>query len=119
MPGLDSSAVLRAARLRAGLSQRALASRADTAQSVVARIEGGQTDPSVGTLNRLLDGAGFTLESRIVPTASYASGEREQAWPDVDPQILEDVDRILRLTPEQRLIEVRNVSRFAHAARKI
>jgi hypothetical protein len=33
--------------------------------------------------------------------------------------MLEDVARILSLTPEQRLLEVRNVSRFAVAARRV
>jgi predicted transcriptional regulator len=103
---LNPSAVLCTARQRARLSQRALASLARTSQSVVARIEAGETDPSVGTLNRLLDRAGFALEARVVAL-------------HVDPQLLDDVERILRLTPEQRLIEVRNVSRFTQAARKI
>jgi hypothetical protein len=32
--------------------------------------------------------------------------------------MLDDVARILSLTPEERLIEVRNVSRFEAAARR-
>jgi hypothetical protein len=32
--------------------------------------------------------------------------------------MLADVARILRLTPEERLIEVRNASRFIRAARR-
>jgi hypothetical protein len=33
--------------------------------------------------------------------------------------MLEDVARILALTPEERLREVRNVSRFESAARRV
>lgn len=57
-PGIDAARLLKDARARTGLSQRALAARAGTAQSVVARIELGETSPTVGTLNRLLDAAG-------------------------------------------------------------
>jgi transcriptional regulator with XRE-family HTH domain len=64
--GIDSAGLLRAARERSGLSQRALAERAGTSQSVVARIELGQTSPTVPTLNRLLDAAGATMDVPVV-----------------------------------------------------
>lgn len=65
----DPAALLRSARTRNGLTQRALAERAGTAQSVVARIEGGQSSPTVATLNRLIEAAGCRVEARLVPTA--------------------------------------------------
>jgi transcriptional regulator with XRE-family HTH domain len=98
--------LLREARVRAVLSQRALAQRAKTAQCAVARIELGQTDPGVQTLRRLLHAAGFDLRLAIEPRSV------------LDPQVLDDVPRILRLTPEDRLREVGNVNRFASAARR-
>lgn len=99
--------LLKEARRRAGLSQRALARRAGTAQSVVARIELGVTDPGSGTLASLLEAAGFQLTVRLEPTAN------------VDTHMLDDVRRILSLTPEQRLREVANLSRFEAAARRV
>jgi transcriptional regulator with XRE-family HTH domain len=101
------SALLSEARQRAGLTQRDLAGRAGTAQSVVARIERGNTDPSSGTLARLLAAAGFELMARLEP------------FPTVDTHMLYDVERILRLTPEERLREVANLSRFEAAARRV
>jgi transcriptional regulator with XRE-family HTH domain len=101
----DAPSLLREARRRANLTQRELARRAGTAQSVVARIEQGQTDPGSATLARLLAAAGFELAVNLAPL------------PVSDTHMLEDVPRILALTPEQRLLEVRNVSRFAAAAR--
>jgi transcriptional regulator with XRE-family HTH domain len=103
----EAGSLLRDARSRAGLSQRALARRAGTAQSVVARIELGRTDPTTGTLARLLEAAGFELNPRLTPR------------PTVDTHMLEDVARILRLTPEERLREVANLSRFVAAARRV
>jgi transcriptional regulator with XRE-family HTH domain len=88
------------------MSQRALAKKARTAQSVVARIELGETNPSWDTLMRLLRATGHTL---------HASLERST----VDPSILEDIPRILRLTPEQRLEEVAAVSRFVAEAKRV
>ena len=106
MPRLDAPGrILREARHRAGLTQRELADRAKTAQSVVARIEQGRSDPSTGTLSRLLAAAGFELRTDLLPL------------PVADSHMLDDVARILLLTPEERLLEVRNVSRFTAAAR--
>lgn len=95
------------ARQRAGISQRVLARRARTAQSVIARIESGSASPSWQTLERLLRSAGFALSATLVPRPRGRS------------HMLDDVPRILRLTPEQRLIELRNAARlFDSAVRK-
>jgi transcriptional regulator with XRE-family HTH domain len=101
-----SGGLLRVARLRAGLTQRELARRAGTSQSVIARIEQRRTDPSTATLARLLAAAGFELRAELTPLAV------------ADTHMLDDVARILSLTPEERLLEVGNVSRFDAAARR-
>ena len=54
--------MLRYARRRAGLSQRALAERAGVPQPAIARIERGGVSPRMDTLRDLLGCAGFTLE---------------------------------------------------------
>jgi transcriptional regulator with XRE-family HTH domain len=98
--------LLRSARAQAGLTQRALAERARTVQSVIARIEQGTTSPTWDTLSRLLGAAGFELEATLGLRA-----------PD-ESHMLADVPRILRLTPEERLIELRNISRFLSEAKR-
>jgi transcriptional regulator with XRE-family HTH domain len=105
-----AAALLRQARARAGLSQRALARRAGTAQSVIARIERGQSSPTVATLERLLAAAGSELRAGMVVRESSTVPERSH--------MLDDVPRILRLTPEQRLEELKNFSRFLYEARR-
>ena len=103
---LEVSKLLQSARGRAGMTQRQLARKARTAQSVVARIELGETSPSWSTLVRLLKAAGFSLSATVRRIG-------------IDPQLLDDVPRILALTPEQRLQEVAQVSRFLSAARRV
>jgi transcriptional regulator with XRE-family HTH domain len=103
---LEVSKLLQSARGRAGMTQRQLARKARTAQSVVARIELGETSPSWSTLVRLLKAAGFSLSATVRRIS-------------IDPQLLDDVPRILALTPEQRLREVAQVSRFLWAARRV
>ena len=98
--------LLSSARQRSGMSQRELARRARTAQSVVARIELSDTSPSWETLTRLLKAAGFELAATLRRIT-------------VDPAMLDDVPRILALTPEERLREVGQVSRFISAARRV
>lgn len=102
-----SAGLVRNARARAALSQRRLASLAGTAQSVVARIELGATSPTVDTLERLVGAAGFALRLAIDLAAI------------LDRQLLDDVPRILALTPEDRLREVANLQRFVQAARRV
>ena len=102
----EAARLLRQARTHAGLTQRELARRADTAQSVIARIESGATSPSWETLSRLLEIAGFALDVALRPLPPELS------------HMLDDVPRILRLTPEQRLVELRNTSRFLGTARR-
>ncbi|MGC1853116.1 MAG: helix-turn-helix transcriptional regulator [Solirubrobacterales bacterium] len=89
--------LLREMRLSAGLSQRALANRADTSQPAVARYERGSTIPSWETLQRLAAGCG----RRINLTAEMV----------LDPHDVELVERQLALTPEERL---RALRRYAH-----
>ena len=101
----NAADLLREARLRAGLTQRELAKRARTAQSVIARIERGQSDPSWETLTRLIAAAGFDLRGELTLRSTP------------DSHMLQDVARILSLTPEERLSEVRNVNTFVTAAR--
>jgi predicted transcriptional regulator len=102
-----AATLLRQARARAGLSQRALARRAGTAQSVIARIERGQTSPTWETLERLLEAANFEVHAQVEPRVVVGS------------HMLDHVSDILRMTPEQRLQEVKNVSEFLHHARRV
>jgi transcriptional regulator with XRE-family HTH domain len=103
---LEPGRLVAQARRRAGLSQRELARRAGTAQSVVARIELGRTSPAAETLERLLAEAGFELRVELRPRRKAPN------------HMLADVARILALTPEQRLREVGNAARFVSAARR-
>lgn len=107
MPTAAFPTVLREARTRAGLSQRALAQRARTSQSVVARIESGNASPSWQTAQRLLRAAGFELHAELRPLRRARS------------HMLDDVARILRLSPEDRLLELRNAARLLSEARRL
>jgi predicted transcriptional regulator len=78
----------RHARRRAGLTQRQLSARVGIPQETIARIEAGRVDPRVGTLDRLLEGCGFGLES--MPRLGIGV-DRTQIRP------------LLKLTPSERL----------------
>ena len=97
--------LLLSARKAAGLTQRGLARRARTSQSVIARIESGASSPSWDTLKHLLNRAGFDLNATLARRASS--------------HMLKDVARILSLAPEERLLELRNAARFFAAARPL
>src|SRR5260370_41955405 len=104
MAQTTASRLLVSTRRSAGLTQRDLARRARTSQSVIARIESGAASPSWRTLQRLVNCAGLALQGVLSPT------------PRSHPHMLADDPRILRLTPEQRLLELHHAARFFAAA---
>ena len=78
--------LIREARRRAGLTQGDLALRVGTSQPAVARLERGNSSPTLATLERLIRAAGFDLRIELVPAT--------QADPLVDAY-KRDVDRTL------------------------
>lgn len=67
MTSMYAAQFVREARLRAGLTQRVLASRAGVSQPLVARIESGRVQPSFERVLDLVRACGFDLEVRVVP----------------------------------------------------
>lgn len=70
---MDVGRALRVGRVQAGLSQQALAQRARTSQSAIARYETGVVTPSVATLDRLLAATGSSLSIGTIPSRSDRS----------------------------------------------
>ncbi|HEY1652243.1 MAG TPA: helix-turn-helix transcriptional regulator [Acidimicrobiales bacterium] len=66
-PPTTANAFLQRARFEAGLSQRELAERAGVTQPEIARIESGNREPSIPTLQKILAGAGLELRFRLAP----------------------------------------------------
>ena len=58
---VDIGKLVSNARLSAGCTIRSLGADAEVAGSTITRIQSGTVDPSVKTLARILDAAGFTL----------------------------------------------------------
>ena len=79
--GMTPDALIREARLAAGLSQVELARRAGTSQPAIARYEAGTSSPSIVTLDRVLRAAGrrLVLGSEPGSSASDASQPRIRA----------------------------------------
>jgi len=92
--------VIRQSRQRAGISQRELAMRLGTKQSVVARWESRATSPTVESVSAVAAACGLALEFRLTA---------------VDP----DLDRVLteqlRRTPAERVASVVNLVRMRRA----
>ena len=97
-------ALLREARARANLSQRALAGRANIAQSEIARLESARQEPAFATLERLVRAAGFDLKIALVP------------HDDHDERLIE---AMLALTVEERLDGLEAESEFFASAKEL
>ncbi len=96
-------AIIREARHRAGLSQRALARRAQTAQSEIARLERGRQEPTFRTLERLVRASGFDLRIQLVP------------HDDHDERLIE---AMLSVPVEERLESLEEQSEFFASAKE-
>lgn len=60
-----ASGLLREARSRRGMTQRELATAAGVPQSLIAKIESGTRQPTLPTLMRLIEAAGFTVQAAL------------------------------------------------------
>lgn len=85
---MQAGRALRMARKRRGLSQRALAARTGVAQPTIARIERGQDDPRIGTLERLFLACDESIE--VVPRVGSGIDRTE-------------IQVLLALSPAQRV----------------
>lgn len=100
--GQDAGALVRARRTRLGLSQRVAARVCGIPQSMLSRIESGQTDPSVTTLARVLAGLGaeLRLELKSLETGGDRRREKERSlWLNrlVVGELTRDPDRVLAI----------------------
>ena len=97
---MSAAHLIREARLRAGLTQLELASKAKTTQSAIARWELGKVEPSYQTTVELVQICGFSFGIRLAPLVDSASLESN-----------------LALTPEERLDQLLQTLAFIDAGR--
>jgi transcriptional regulator with XRE-family HTH domain len=71
-----ASRLLKTARRRAGLSQRALARKVGVSQPVIAAYESGRNQPTLPQLLRLLRAAGSVLDLELRPAPRLPDPER-------------------------------------------
>jgi transcriptional regulator with XRE-family HTH domain len=108
------AALVRMARARAGLTQRELAARAGTTQSVVGRLESGVGSPRLETIERLLEAAGFRAKADlelIAPNDPVVAAYKA----DIDRTLLRDN---LRRTPEERVRALQSLHDLAAEAQR-
>jgi transcriptional regulator with XRE-family HTH domain len=112
---MDIGTIIADARARAGLTQQALARRAGTSQSAVARIERGQGSPSIETARRLVAAAGFELRIELAAPTVQSDPMVEAYKRDVDRTLLREN---LRKSVDQRLRDVESFRKSAGRLRR-
>ena len=85
-------------RHESGLSQQVLASRAGTSRPTLSAYERGRKSPTLATLERLLDSAGFVLSAE--PRVTFSKRPMRRGRP------IEVADRLWRLTIPEALAKV-------------
>ncbi len=98
--------LVREARKRAGLTQRALADRAGTTQSAIARLESGRTRPAFDDVLRLVRLCGMDLDIMLVErdTADWMQAREALKVPAEDrlERSIRFARRVRRLQEEGR-----------------
>lgn len=109
--------LVRERRTRLGLSQRSAARLCGVPQSMLSRIEAGSTQPSVPTLQRLLEGLGADLRLELGTHERGGEGRREKQrsiWLNrlVIGELTRDPERVIGIARD-------NISRWreVHAQR--
>ena len=93
--------IVRRARREAGLTQVELARRLGMTQAAIARLERSSANPTVRTLERVLDATGWRLALDLAPRAS-----------SVDETLLREA---LRSTPAERIAAAERLTAEADA----
>jgi transcriptional regulator with XRE-family HTH domain len=84
---MTSGELIRAARLRAGLSQEELGERLGMPQSTIARWEVDRVEPGLSTVRRVLQACGYDLSLTLIPFARNPErDERARAAQQRTPQ---------------------------------
>jgi transcriptional regulator with XRE-family HTH domain len=100
---MSIASIVREARLRAGLTQAALAEKAGVPKSTVGRIESGARTPSVELVERLVRAAGLDVMVSLSET---------------DPGADSMFERTLSRTPAERLADATRAARFVLRGRR-
>ncbi len=109
---LEYHRLIRDARRMGYLTQRELAERVGTSQSAIASLERGDANPTVETLARCAEAAGFSLHVSLEPLP-VADAVVERYKRDVDRTLLREN---LRTSVEERL---RTLSEWQRAGREL
>lgn len=112
---MDISHLVTSARHQAGLTQQQLAERAGTSQPAVARLERGEGNPSLATIERLLAAAGFDLRLELLPRQAPQDPVIEAYKRDVDRTLLREN---LRKSVDQRLRDMETFRKGAEELRR-
>jgi uncharacterized protein len=101
----SAASTLRLARIRAGMTQGELATRARVSQSVISAYESGTREPSFTMLNKIVAAAGFSIELSL------------QSRPPATPLRRSVDDNRVQLVRSLRRLGARNIRIFGSVAR--
>jgi transcriptional regulator with XRE-family HTH domain len=93
MPFADAAGAILALRDEFDLTQRQLAERIGTTQSVIARLESGERDFKIGVLNRISDALDLRWKLVFEPRVATLEFVANPAIIDMRPYLISHVDR--------------------------
>lgn len=93
MPFADAAGAILALRDEFDLTQRQLAAKIGTTQSVIARLESGERDFKIGVLNRISDALDLRWKLVFEPRVATLAFAANPAIIDMRPYLISHVDR--------------------------
>lgn len=105
--GLEIGQLILIIRSQLGMSQRALATRAEVPQAMISRIESGLLQPNVATLRKIMDALACDLLITAVPRDDIEMIRRNQARLKAEKKIryLHGTMSLEKQEPNQKLLK--------------
>lgn len=104
--GVDVGQIITLIRHQLRMSQRALAKRANTPQSTIARVELGNNKTNISTLKKILDALDCDLIVTVVPREDLETIQKKQARAKAERKIqyLHGTMSLEQQSPSQKLL---------------
>lgn len=105
--GLEVGSLIALIRSQLRMSQRSLAKRAEVPQSTISRIESGNLQPNISTLQKIMNAIGCDLLITAVPKIDLETIRRNQAMAKAEKKIryLRGTMSLEKQEPDQKLLK--------------
>ena len=99
-----AAGLIRLARIKSGMTQVELARRAGVSQQVISEYETGRKEPTLPSLRRLINAAGYEIRMRLEPLSDHDESV-ERFLDTLDPKARAEIEQEQRRRVEKARLD--------------